>query len=243
MQWKGILLTILVHCSLFGDMSKSWTIGASLSHLHVPLIVIDPGHGGKDAGTHSFTPPKYEEKSLALKTAMMLRTHLRNMGYRTILTRSCDEFIELQRRAEIANEAKATAFVSIHYNAAGKESVHGVEVFYYLSKDSEKRTEASKKMAENTLHGVLKMTKAHSRGVKHGNFVVIRETKMPAILVECGFLTNTEERAKLYEPSYQRKVVWGIAQGIDASIRKNKALSPARFERATYCLGGNRSIP
>jgi len=186
----------------------------------VPLIVIDPGHGGKDPGTHCYTFPKYEEKILALKTAQLVSQNLRELGYRTVLTRNDDTFIELYQRAAFANERRAIAFVSIHYNSAANENVHGIEIFYYQTDPSKRKAQASRKMGENVIKELVNLTQAKNRGVKHANFVVVRETKMPAILIECGFLTNAQERSKLFDPNYQESLAMGIAKGLDATIRK-----------------------
>lgn len=179
------------------------------------IIIIDPGHGGEDFGTHSLTKPKYQEKYLNLSTALLVKEYLEKMGYKPILTRATDVFITLENRAEIANKRNADLFVSVHYNSAPSSQADGIEVYYYQSDKNPKRSKASKKLAEVTLKYVLENTKAKSRGVKNGNFAVIRETEMPAILVEGGFLTNEQEMDKIKDPTYMKSLAWGIAQGID----------------------------
>ncbi len=182
------------------------------------LIVIDAGHGGDDLGTHSDSDPKYHEKSLNLITARALNDFLQKMGYQTLMTRSKDEFIPLQQRAEFANERRADLFVSVHYNSAPAKKAEGVEVFYYKSDENKNRSTTSRKLASAILTHVTKITGAKSRGVKHGNFAVIRETSMPAVLVEGGFLTNENEMDKIKEPSYVKNVAWGIARGIQTFL-------------------------
>lgn len=184
-----------------------------------PLIIIDPGHGGEDQGTLSLIKPAYQEKFLTLATANLLRDYLQKLGYRTKMTRTSDVFISLSNRAKIANEANAAFFVSVHYNSAPSKEAHGIEVFYYRSDTDLQRTNASKAFATDVLNQVLVMSKAKSRGVKAGNFAVIRETKMPAILVEGGFLTNAEELEKIKDPQYLKVLAWGIAQGVDRYIK------------------------
>lgn len=177
-------------------------------------IVIDAGHGDEDFGTRSSSDPKYHEKSLNLTTALILNDFLQKMGYKTEMTRTKDEFIPLQGRADFANQRNADLFVSVHYNSAPTKKAEGVEVFYYKSEDNKPRSNASRKLAASILTQVIQITKAKSRGVKHGNFAVIRETTMPAILVEAGFLTNDEEMEKIKDPAYVKSIAWGIAQGI-----------------------------
>lgn len=184
-----------------------------------PLIVIDPGHGGKDQGTQSKGEPKYEEKHLNLSTAKMVGQFLQKMGYRTAFTRKDDIFISLDKRASYANHLCPTLFVSVHYNSAPSEQAHGIEVFFYQSDTDKQRSEASRNLAQAILNQVITSTKAKSRGVKHGNLAVIRETNVPAILIEGGFLTNPAERQKLLDSSYQKKIALGIAKGVDKYLR------------------------
>lgn len=182
------------------------------------LIVIDAGHGGKDLGTNS-TSPQYEEKFLTLSTARILKGYLEQLGYATLLTRSDDRFIALNKRAEFANNSGPDAFVSIHFNSAPNKEAHGIEIFYYRSEENKQRSSDSKALAKKVLDHMLEETGAKSRGVKHGDLAVIRETAMPAILVEGGFLSNDQEAKSLKNGIYLKKLAWGIAQGIDAYLK------------------------
>ncbi len=177
----------------------------------VPLVVIDPGHGGFDLGTHSKT---YEEKEICLKTAGYLRKYLEKAGYHVIMTRSRDEYLPLKKRAEIANHAKSQILISIHCNSAKNTSAKGIEIFY-TQKTEPWRAKKSKQLAQSVLSSLLSQTGADSRGIKEGNFCVIRETKMPSILVETGFLTNEEERKKLSNDFYLDTVAKSITTGVD----------------------------
>lgn len=189
-----------------------------------PLVVIDAGHGGKDLGTESMKEPKYQEKILNLTTAKYLSQNLQKMGYRVVMIRKDDTFISLDKRAEIANNLKPALFVSVHYNSAPSEQADGIEVFYYKSDNDKSRTTASKKLGDEVLKQLLVQTNARSRGVKHGNLAVVRETNMPAILVEGGFLTNPDERRNIMDIAYQRKIALGIAKGIDKYLKSLKNL-------------------
>src|SRR5690606_18690146 len=110
------------------------------------------------------------------------------------MTRNTDDFIPLPKRVEIASQAKGNIFVSVHFNSSRSTEAQGIEVFFCDSKENRTRTNASKKLADSVLSKVIRRTTANSRGVKKGNFYVIRETEMPAILVEGGFISNPEER-------------------------------------------------
>ncbi len=179
-------------------------------------IVIDAGHGGKDSGAQS-DKNRYEEKKLTLQTAQLVQKFLNEMGYDTYLTRDEDQYVSLDERARIANAINAHLFVSVHYNFSHSSDAEGIEVFYYkdVKNPESLRLLESKKLGESVLDRILKHTGAQSRGVKTANFAVIRETKMPAILIEGGFLSNPAERERLKDPQYCRFMALGIAKGID----------------------------
>lgn len=181
------------------------------------LIVIDPGHGGKDLGTHSAKAPKYQEKQMTLVTARFLKQDLEKMGYAVQMTRNEDVYIALDKRAEFANARKPALFVSIHYNSAPNKEAQGIEIFYYRSERSsadKKRTNDSKTLGKAILKRMLLASEAKSRGVKHGDLAVIRETNMPAVLIEGGFATNGEEVKKLKNVDYLKKLALAMAEGI-----------------------------
>lgn len=179
------------------------------------FVLLDPGHGGQDVGTQSISKPRYQEKSLNLVTAKFAKDYLQQLGYRVEMTRQEDKFISLEKRAEMANEKQPDVFVSIHYNSAPSAQAQGIEVFFYQSKENKKRAAESKHLAQVILKSVLAETDAKSRGIKHGDYAVIRETDMPAILIEGGFVTNEEELERLKNPNYLKKLAWGIAKGVD----------------------------
>lgn len=185
------------------------------------VIVLDAGHGGKDTGTKS-DKNHYVEKERTLKTTKIVKNYLEELGYIVKLTRSDDTFVSLTKRAEIANELNASLFVSIHFNHCESPEVQGIEVFYYKDEKNpfNARLLASKKLGEEVLGRITKHTGASSRGVKKANFAVVRETKMPAILIEGGFLSNSEERAKIKDDPYLCFLGWAIARGIDQYLQK-----------------------
>ncbi len=182
-------------------------------------IVIDAGHGGKDTGTQS-EKNHYQEKQLTLLTARLIQQYLAEMGYKAVLTRDSDTFVELASRAQLANSLKAHLFVSIHYNYCESPEAAGIEVYYYKD-EKDQRLGASKRLGEEVLSRIVKHTGAQSRGTKTANFAVIRETTMPAILIEGGFLSNPEEREKVKDPQYRCYLAWSIARGIQAFLEKS----------------------
>ena len=179
--------------------------------VHKQLIMIDPGHGGFDRGAIA---QKIQEKTLSLSTATLVKHFLNEKGYRVLLTRSRDIFLSLSKRATIANRTKSALFVSIHYNAFKNSQVEGIEIYYY-NKGPRWRQNRSKKLAEEVLEGMIATTRAKNRGIKPGNFYVIRETHMPAILIEGGFITHPQEGIHLSNQNYLEKLAHAIADGIE----------------------------
>ncbi|HEV8051182.1 MAG TPA: N-acetylmuramoyl-L-alanine amidase [Parachlamydiaceae bacterium] len=189
------------------------------------VVMLDAGHGGEDFGTHSLGTPKYQEKYLNLSTTMMVKNFLQQFGYEVMLTRSDDTFISLDKRSMYANEQKPRLFVSIHFNSAPSADAEGIEVFYYKNEDNKPRMAKSKALAQAILDKTLLNTQAKSRGVKQGNYSVIRETNMPAVLIEGGFLTSTAEMEKIKNASYLKSLALGIAQGIQTYLAKDGILA------------------
>ncbi len=180
-----------------------------------PLIVLDAGHGGTDEGAKVRA---FQEKKVTMLATLLTKKHLEELGYRVLLTRNRDAYVSLPRRVSIANKANGVLFVSIHFNSARNEEAKGIEVFYYGGTEPW-RSRASQRLANCILYRVVDLTEAHSRGVKQGNFHVIRETEMPAVLVEGGFITNGAERNRLKDRNYLNRLGLGIAEGIDKYLK------------------------
>lgn len=186
-------------CLVGGCLFGSATVfGANFS-----TVIIDPGHGGRDKGGNY---GKVYEKHLALDTAYRLEKNLRAKGYRTVMTRRSDQFVSLPARCKMANRYRNAIFVSVHYNYTWKRHVSGLETFYY--------SRSGKKLAEAIQRGMLRYTRAGDRGVKFGRFYVIRNTRMPAVLVEGGFLSHSKERERIKSAYFREAISRGIAEGI-----------------------------
>ncbi|MCM1025090.1 MAG: N-acetylmuramoyl-L-alanine amidase [Roseburia sp.] len=175
----------------------------------IPLVAIDPGHGGEDEGCSG---DGVQEKDINLEVAQRLAVRLRDMGFDVILTREDGEKeISLKERVDLAEEKGADIFVSIHQNASEKavSSAKGIET-WYCGRDRDCR-----RLAQLIHKGALGKTKARERELQESReLYVIRETSMPACLIETGFLTNAEERKQLCDADYQEKLAEGIAEGI-----------------------------
>lgn len=184
-----------------------------------PVIYLDAGHGGSDSGA---TSGGVYEKDLNLSVSKKVEKLLKDKNYTVVTARDVDEFITLSGRAQEANSIGADIFVSIHHNSFNG-SAHGIETYYYNEQgnssnpkaNDKNRIQDSKKLAEDIHRELIAETGANDRGVKRGNFHVIRETEMPAVLVEGGFVDNAAERAKLVLESYQQKLAEAITNGIE----------------------------
>lgn len=193
------------------------------------LVVLDPGHGGKDTGAVS--PRKVYEKLAVLSIAKRVKAHLEAKKIPVRLTRSTDTFIPLEQRSEFAAKAGADLFVSIHADGAGDSSANGVETFvmtaagcessnhYGQGGDSSSRR-GNQHDGANTALGfsiqsnLVKTSKRSDRGLRRARFAVLKNAPCPAALVECGFLTNPAEEALMIDPDYREAVARGISNGI-----------------------------
>ncbi|PUA38501.1 N-acetylmuramoyl-L-alanine amidase [Paenibacillus elgii] len=172
-------------------------------------VYIDPGHGGKDNGASSLNK-RYEKDfvlSLGQKVTALLE---KEPKIEVTMTRSNDTFIELDERPNMANNADADLFVSIHANSAGSETVGGTETYYW--------TEQSLDFAKLMHKYLLEATGFPDRKVKQERFVVIKKSTMPAVLLEVGFLTNRAEEEQMYQDAFQNKVAASIVTAIKKQL-------------------------
>lgn len=177
------------------------------------LVVIDPGHGGQDPG--ATTKDGVQEKDLNLDVSMRLKALLEGMGFKTIMTRQDDTLIDLYKRAEIANEANADLYMSVHFNAHTSASIYGVETLYYPSEKNELDNRDNYTYAKIIQEEMLKELNTADRGLDpRDKLVVIRETKMPAVIAELGFMTNSNEKALITTEAYRQKCAQALANGI-----------------------------
>ena len=176
---------------------------------HVPIIYLDPGHGGTDEGC---ARNGVREKDINLAIALLVRERLIEQGYEVIMSREMDTYIAKEERVKEANEAGADIYISIHQNATDEgNAVSGMEVWY--EEDDSGRD--SKRLAQLIRQQTLKSTGAAERELRgDADFHVTRNTSMPACLIETGFLSNAAERKMLSLSEYQQKIADGIVQGI-----------------------------
>ena len=170
-------------------------------------VVIDAGHGGHDRG--GIPGQRIGEKDLTLDVARRLQNILQNDGMKTVMTRSDDTFIPLPQRSAIANAQHDAIFVSIHFNSALRSGAAGIETYYYNSQ--------AERVADRIQMGLMQVETGENRGVKRRAYYVLRKTRIPAVLAECGFLTNRNEGALCLQASHRQELASAIAKAIEAS--------------------------
>jgi N-acetylmuramoyl-L-alanine amidase len=167
-------------------------------------VVVDAGHGGRDAGASR----RYGgiEKIATLDVAHRLERKLRESQLNTVMTRSNDVFIPLEERAAILNRQKNAILVSIHFNDSRARGIRGFETYY--------RSGPARALAERIQGKLITIPHSANRGVKTANFRVLRLAQFPAVLVECGFLSNRREGGEVRDASYRELLADKIAEAI-----------------------------
>jgi N-acetylmuramoyl-L-alanine amidase len=194
----------------------------------VRTIMLDPGHGGKDAGASG---TRYKEKNLNLAMARQVANLLRARGYNVVFTRNDDSYPTLSQRTALAKQVKADLFVSIHNNATIQKTVTGIECFLATPKGTpaiHRQTPEKDSVLNNAydrynallgyeIHRrLIHNTQGKDRGIKYRRFQVLSDAPCPAILIEGGFLSNDKEEYLLGHPAYQARICSAIADGIVA---------------------------
>jgi N-acetylmuramoyl-L-alanine amidase len=167
-------------------------------------VVVDAGHGGKDAGAQRRYGPA--EKVVTLDVAQRLNRKLRESQFRTVMTRSSDVFVPLDQRVAIGNRQNNSVFVSVHFNDSRRRGIHGFETYY--------ASPYARSLAQRIQRKLLTLPGARNRGVKTANFRVIRNAVYPSVLVECGFLSNRKEGAQARSAAYREMLADKISEAI-----------------------------
>ncbi|MEI4354892.1 GBS Bsp-like repeat-containing protein [Streptococcus suis] len=224
--------TYTVHL-YYKDSSGGLTgAGGTTTHLSTPsvqrsyTVYIDPGHGGRDSGA---SYGGVHEKNLALSVSNKLRENLLKYGINVLMTRTGDYDVDFKtERSRMTNASNADLFISIHFNAtgAGVSNATGIETYWYQY-DPEYQPKINKEMHNNPTRlaeseilankvqeSLIKETGAVNRGVRRETFAVLRETAIPAILVELGFMDNPSELQVIKQDSYHTRLAKALAQGV-----------------------------
>lgn len=176
------------------------------------LVVIDPGHGGKDSGAVGIGG--LEEKDIILPIGKQVAAILEQHGVQAIMTRDADYFVDLGPRVDLTKRVHANLFVSIHANSIDNApQANGLEVYYF--------SDSSLPLAETIQRSILRSVDVQDRGVRHARFYVLRNNTIPAILIETGFVTGAEDAPKLASPAYQTQMAEAIARGILLYIKQH----------------------
>lgn len=212
----GSLIALFVLFSA-GSLQLTSAFSANLKN---KVIVIDPGHGGADPGAQS---SGIKEKDINLDISLLLRKVLEAKGCKIIMTREVDKdfyvpgFIkgrmakraELNKRIVLASENNADLFISVHANSFPKRNTYGMETYYYL------KSAPGKALAEHIQEQLTKLQANNKRKAKAGDYYLINQTKMPAVIVEVGFISNPQERKLLMSDSYRNSIAEAIGAGIE----------------------------
>ncbi|WP_230334239.1 GBS Bsp-like repeat-containing protein [Streptococcus suis] len=206
--------------------------GGTTTHLSNPsaqrsyTVYIDPGHGGRDSGA---SYGGVHEKNLALSVSNKLRENLLQYGINVLMTRTGDYDVDFKtERSRMTNASNADLFISIHFNAtgAGVSNATGIETYWYqynpeyqpkINKEMHNnptRLAESEILANKVQESLIKETGAVNRGVRRETFAVLRETAIPAILVELGFMDNPSELQVIKQDSYHTRLAKALAQGV-----------------------------
>lgn len=227
----------------------------------VKTVVLDPGHGGHEKGATN----RYGfEKNFALDVARQLRPLLQANGFKVIMTRENDAFVPLQVRARIANAAKDAIFVSIHFNAAGwNPAASGFEIFSltpigspstddddlklsFINRQAGSPVDAASiGLSSSIYHSMVGHIAEFDRGIKRARFAVLRLTKVPAVLVEGGFLTERGEAKLIANKEWRGNLAQAICTGIvnyrDLADKKQRPMLLAAYRR--QMSGGDGALP
>jgi N-acetylmuramoyl-L-alanine amidase len=209
------LLVAFLECIVF---STAHARRASQDSGSNTTVVIDAGHGGHDRG--GIPGQMVAEKEMTLDVAQRLKKVLTASGYRVVMTRDSDVFVPLGTRVAIANSYPNAIFVSIHFNSAKRSGAGGIETYFY--------SRESLPLASAIHYYVAGGAPSSNRNVRRRGYFVLRRTTVPAVLVECGFLTNPTEAAYAQTASYRQKLAEEIAAGVRGRNTVASAFSTTR---------------
>jgi N-acetylmuramoyl-L-alanine amidase len=182
------------------------------------VVMIDPGHGGKDPGAIGLGG--LQEKDVILPISQRVAAILEQQGIQVILTRTSDYFVDLAPRVDMAKQKRADLFVSIHANSiANRPDVNGLETYYF---------DSGQRLAQTIHNSILQSVDIKDRRVRKARFYVLRKNTIPAVLVEVGFVTGVQDAPRLGTSAYQNQMAQAIANGILQYIQQNRYVGELR---------------
>ena len=200
------------------------TTAAVSQEAKVRKVVVDAGHGGFDSGKVGINGAL--EKDINLEIARKVQQKLEQAGIATIMTRKTDQGLydegeenkkqqDMKRRCSVINESEADLAVSIHQNSYTQESICGPQVFYY---ETSVKGRNLAEILQETLNQNLEIVRPRA-GKANDTYYLLRKTEIPTVIVECGFLSNTEEAEKLMKDAYQEKIAQAICEGVQKFLQ------------------------
>ncbi|AKA70973.1 N-acetylmuramoyl-L-alanine amidase family protein [Clostridium scatologenes] len=198
-----------------GETKKSTATNIN-KNINKDVIVLDAGHGGIDNGT---SYKNLYEKDLTLKMVKYAEAYLKSKGYTVVLTRNKDELIPLKEIGRRVNASSGTVFVSIHVNSISDTNFKGITTLYYDVQNYQKDERI--KLANILEKEAVKSDKWESKGIKKQNVAILRYSKIPCALVECGFITNSEDRDKLSKDEVLKRLSVNISNGIIKYLKQS----------------------
>lgn len=223
---ENILISIYILLIVFGLFYNYQRETVSTFYMPVSkkVVVIDAGHGGFDPGKIGMGD--IYEKDINLAIALKLQKYLEQNGATVIMTRTEEGALsgikkeDMNRRKEIINSGKGDILISIHQNSYPEESVRGAQVFYY---NDESESSDLADYIQNEFKNISEYENKRSAKA-NSDYYILRETNLPSVIIECGFLTNMEELNLLNSDDYQEKVAWSIYKGIINYFNKEENL-------------------
>lgn len=224
-KWMEFLFALAVLGGLlFAGGKVSEYVSVKQENIRRNLVVLDPGHGGRDPGKVGVNGTL--EKDLNLAIALLVQKELEKDGIEVSMTREKDEMLsdasasnrkleDLKKRTELINRQQPAAAVSIHQNSYSDPEVRGPQLFYYQGSGT------GRQAAEALQKELLEFDQKHARPIKeNAEYYLLKNTEVPAVIVECGFLSCPEEARLLSETDYQEKLAAAIAKGIESWVVK-----------------------
>lgn len=230
-RYYGVIIFVILGILLFFVINQASPVMKNLkednkeNNKEDKVIVIDPGHGGRDpgkVGVHNEL-----EKDINLQIALKLKKLLEKNNFKVIMTREEDKGLynegdsnkkrtDMQKRVEIVNESGADLAISIHQNSYPQESVKGAQVFYHNSSEEGKKLAniVQEKIKETIADGTNRIEKSNE------SYYMLKKTECPIIIVECGFLSNAMEAQLLSQETYQEKMACAIQLGVLAYFKE-----------------------
>lgn len=226
----SILIISIILTVLFQNTVYSASNSNDINSKNKFIILIDPGHGGMDGGAE--TKDGISEKNINLKISSKLRDELKKDGYTVLMTRECDKGLyteggrirkkkieDLSNRVKMKEDTKCNLFISIHLNMFPQSKYYGAQVWYSKNKESKK---LAKILQDNLINDLDTSNKRHEKAAFNLYKILRENDDMPSVIVECGFLSNYDEKEKLQSDDYQCKISKSLAKSINEYYKQIK---------------------